>query len=97
MKLISVEKSTRPEKKLMAVFEQDNGRTKTTHFGDSSMSDYTKNKDPERRARYLERHGRGRENWNDPTSAGSLSKHLLWGSTTVLASNIRAFKAKFSV
>ena len=97
MKLISVEKSTRPEKKLMAVFEQDNGRTKTTHFGDSSYTDYLKSKDPERRARYLERHGRGRENWDDPTSAGSLSKHLLWGSTTVLAQNIRAFKSKFSL
>ena len=81
----------------MAIFEQDNGKTKTTHFGDSSATDYLKSKDPERRARYLERHGRGRENWDDPTSAGSLSKHLLWGSTTVLAQNIRAFKSKFSL
>jgi len=97
MKLLSVKPANDGVHKLAATFEKDDGRTKTTHFGDSSMSDYTKNKDPERRARYLERHGRGRENWDDPTSAGSLSKHLLWGSTTVLAQNIRAFKAKFSV
>jgi len=96
MKLLEVKKSTRPEKKLMAVFEKD-GHTKTTHFGQATASDYTKNKDPERRAHYLERHGRGRENWSDPTSAGALSKHLLWGDSTVLAANIRAFKAKFSL
>ena len=42
-----VKKSTKPGKKLMAVFTRDNGRTKTTHFGASGMDDYTKTKDKE--------------------------------------------------
>ena len=96
MKLLSVKPADDGVHKYAATFERD-GRTKTTKFGATGMSDYTKNKDPKRRARYLERHGRGRENWSDPTSAGALSKHLLWGDSTVLSANIRAFKAKFSL
>lgn len=97
MKLLSVKPANDGVHKLAATFEKEDGNTKTTKFGAVGYTDYLKSKDPERRARYLERHGRGRENWNDPTSAGSLSKHLLWGSTTVLAQNIRAFKSKFSL
>jgi hypothetical protein len=96
MKLLSVKPAGDGVHKYAATFEKD-GREKTTKFGAVGYTDYLKSGDKERRARYLERHGRGRENWNDPTSAGSLSANLLWGSTTVLASNIRAFKAKFSV
>jgi len=97
MKLLSVKPANDGVHKLAAVFEKDDGKTKTTKFGAVGYTDYTKSKDPELRARYLKRHGGGRENWDDPTSAGSLSKHLLWGSTTVLAANIRAFKSKFSL
>jgi hypothetical protein len=96
MKLLSVKPAGDGKHKLAATFEKD-GRTKTTKFGATGYTDYLQSKDPERRERYLERHGRGGENWNDPTSAGALSKHLLWGDSTVLATNIRAFKAKFSL
>lgn len=96
MKLLSVKPANDGVHKLAATFEKD-GREKTTKFGRVGYTDYLQSKDPERRARYLERHGRGRENWNDPTSAGSLSANLLWGSTTVLAQNIRAFKSKYNV
>jgi hypothetical protein len=96
MKLLSVKPANDGVHKLAATFEKD-GREKTTKFGAVGYTDYLQSKDPERRARYLERHGRGSENWNDPTSAGSLSANLLWGSTTVLAQNIRAFKSKYNV
>ena len=39
MKMV-VKKSDKPNKKLMAVFTKDNGRTKTTHFGAKGMDDY---------------------------------------------------------
>ena len=96
MKLLSVKPAADGVHKLAATFEKD-GRTKTTKFGAAGYTDYLKSGDKERRGRYLERHGRGRENWSDPTSAAALSKHLLWGDSTVLAANIRAFKAKFSL
>ena len=35
-------KSDKPEKKMLAVFTLDNGRTKKTYFGQSGAPDYTK-------------------------------------------------------
>jgi len=78
---VIVKKSTKPEKKLMAIFTLDNGRTKTTHFGQAGAPDYTKTKDKAQRSRYLTRHRRN-ENWNNPVSAGALSRWILWSETS---------------
>jgi len=80
---------------MMAVFEID-GRENTTHFGDSTMNNYTTHPPAIREARqaaYLSRH-RSRENWNDPTSAGGLARWILWNKTTVSAS-IADYKRRF--
>ena len=92
---VVIKKSTKPEKKLMAIFSLDNGRTKTTHFGSAGMDDYTKTKDAEQKARYLKRH-RQRENWNAPMTAGSLSRWVLWNLPTRTAS-ISDYKRRFSL
>ena len=78
---VVIKKSTKPEKKLMAVFSLDNGRTRTTHFGSAGMDDYTKTKDKAQRQRYLARHRRN-ENWNAPMTAGALSRWILWSEVT---------------
>lgn len=96
MKLKSIKPSSIPEKKLTATFEDD-GKTKTTHFGQRGADDFTKTKDPEQRRRYIERHGRGAENWRDPTSPGALSRYILWGESTSLARNVAAFKNRFNL
>ena len=38
---VRIHRSTRPSKKLMAVFTLENGRTRTVHFGAAGASDYT--------------------------------------------------------
>lgn len=92
--LIKIKVSTKPEKKYMAIFENcKNGREKITHFGSKNYSDYIHHKDPERKQRYLDRHHKN-ENWNDPTSAGSLSRFLLWNKTSLRAS-IADYKRRF--
>ena len=96
MKLLSVRPSTDPEKKYDARFETDTGREKIVRFGARGMSDYTKNKDPERRRRYIERHS-ARENFNKPDTPGALSRHLLWGESTSLVRNLAAFRRKFNL
>jgi len=96
MPKIEIRKSTREGKKLMAILTYDDGRTKTVHFGSEGMDDYTITKDKEQRSRYLLRH-RKNENWNVPDTAGSLSKHILWGETTSRKENIRLFKKKFNL
>ena len=81
---VEIARSTNSEKKLMAVFSDKEGnKIKTTHFGQRGASDYTKHGDKERMERYLERHGGGtttstKEDWKDPTTAGSLSRWILW-------------------
>lgn len=77
--MISVKLFTSPikEKKYRAVFYKDGEIYKYTDFGANGMSDYTIHKDKERMKRYLARH-RKNEDWNDPYSAGSLAKNVLW-------------------
>lgn len=95
MKLLKIVKSTKPDKKMMAVFETDNGRTKTIHFGAANMDDFTITKDKEQQQRYLNRH-RSAENWNKPDSAGALSRYVLWSATT-LSEGIANYKRKFNL
>jgi len=92
---VVIKKSSKPEKKLMAVFTLENGKTRTTHFGANGMSDYTKHKDDERKTRYLSRH-RKNENWSAPMTAGSLSRWILWNKPTRAAS-ISDYKRRFKL
>ena len=79
----------------MAVFD-NNGRTKTTHFGSSGMDDYTLKGDKEQRERYRTRHKKDL-NTGDPTKAGFLSYYLLWGDSTSLLENISAYRRRFNL
>jgi hypothetical protein len=92
---VVIKKSTKPEKKLMAKFTLENGRTRTTHFGAEGMSDYTKNRDIDRKQKYLKRHRRN-ENWTSPMTAGALSRWILWNKETRGAS-ISDYKRRFNL
>ena len=94
MKLITIQKSTLANKKYMAIFEED-GKNIVRHFGAKGMSDYTINKDPARRDLYLKRH-EARENWNDPKTAGALSRWILWNKPS-LSESITDFKRRFNL
>lgn len=71
------------------------GSQKTTHFGASGYDDYRTHRSEARKQAYLKRH-RSNENWNDPTTAGSLSKWLLWSEPTLEAA-ISKFKRRFNL
>jgi len=95
MKLISVERTDGKPKAFKAVFLKDNGRTITTRFGTSSNFVLNPKTTAEDKKNYLLRH-KVREDWSNPTSAGSLSRHILWDSRS-LTQNIRRFKIKFNL
>jgi formamidopyrimidine-DNA glycosylase len=84
IKLVSIKKSTRPGKKLMATFDVG-GKKRIIHFGFSGMSDNTKHKNKERRNRYIFRHHKDLGTGN-PTRAGYLSMFILWNKKTLSAS-----------
>jgi hypothetical protein len=93
---IKLEKSNNLKKKFVAIFyDQDKKKVKTTYFGSAGMSDYTINKDDKRKQLYLDRHKKN-ENWNDFTSAGSLSRFLLWNEKT-LESSFKYYLNKFNL
>jgi len=84
--------SPNPAKKYRYTFSDG----KHTDFGSKGMDDYTKPPhDKAQRARYLARH-RANENWSNPRSAGSLSRHILWGDSTSIQANLASFKSKFA-
>jgi hypothetical protein len=95
MKLIKVVKSDKAGKKWKAVFDND-GRTKTTHFGAAGMDDYTLTGDVEARKRYRERHQKDLLT-KDPTRAGFLSYYLLWGDSTSLTANLASYRRRFGL
>jgi len=95
LRLKTIRKSHRPEKKFDAVFES-NGREKVVPFGQRGYSDFTKHKNVTRRARYLNRHSGMGEHWNKPDTPGALSRWILWNKPT-LRGSIRDFKRRFKV
>ena len=95
-KLVSITKSSKSNKKLMAKFkDKKSGRESTTHFGAAGMDDYTKTKDKAQRERYRSRH-RG-DNLTNPRSPGALSWYVLWGNSTSRRENIASFKRRFNL
>ena len=95
MKMI-IKKSTKPGKDYMAIFTRDNGRTKTTHFGDSNLAHYTSSATMEQRTRYRNRHRKDLKT-NDPTRAGYLSYYILWGNSKSIRENIKNYKKRFNL
>ena len=108
MKLIKIIDSSNSKKKLDAYFELDNKKEKIISFGASSYRDYTlinnksskfylpKKEDREKvKSAYIARHKKN-ENWNDPLTAGSLSRFVLWNKSSLNAS-IKDFKTRFNL
>jgi len=93
---VKISSSTKPGKKLMAVFTKENGRTKTTHFDQAGAPDYTLTGDKKRRKAYRDRH-RKDLNTGDPTRAGYLSYYILWGESKSRKVNISNYKRRFNL
>jgi hypothetical protein len=75
--------------KYVAVF--DDGKHIT--FGAFGYEDFTQHGDKERKRLYLNRH-RKREDWNNPKTAGALSRWILWNKPT-LEESINSYIKKF--
>ena len=96
MRLKTIKRSHRADKKWDAVFIKENGREIVTPFGQKGYSDYTKHKDKTRKHRYLTRHSGMGEHWNRPTTPGALSRWVLWNKPSFKAS-VNDYKKKFNL
>jgi lipopolysaccharide export LptBFGC system permease protein LptF len=92
-----IEKGTAKNKKLKAIFYDDEGKKiKTTQFGDNRYEDYTQHKDKSRRTKYRTRHKKDLEK-GDYKSAGYLSYYILWGDSSSRNTNINKYKKMFKL
>ena len=93
---VSIGKSTRQGKKMVAVFyDEAKKKIKTTHFGASGYEDYTTHGEMQRKMNYIARH-KDREDWNDYMSSGSLSRWILWNKPT-LSESIKDYIRRFKL
>jgi hypothetical protein len=89
---MEIKPSTRKNKRLMAVFS--NG--KTIHFGNLGSQTYIDHHDIDKQRNYIKRH-QPNEDFENPYSAGALSRWILWGDSRNIDKNIRNFKKKFNI
>jgi hypothetical protein len=92
MRFISLEKSNKPDKKLVIKFSDPN---LTIHFGSKNSSTYLDHHDKLKRSNYLKRHIVN-EDWGN-VNAGSLSAYILWGETTDLYTNLYNYLDQFNI
>jgi hypothetical protein len=95
MRLKTIRRSHKKEKKWDAVFDKD-GKEKIVPFGAFGMSDFTKHKDTRRKSLYLKRHSGMGEHWNIPDTPGALSRWILWNKPSFKAS-VANFKKRFNL
>jgi len=93
MKVV-ITKDTSGGKKMKAVFYDGDKKVKTTRFGASGYTDFTRGATAEQQKAYKARH-KG-DNLTDKFSAGSLSFFVLWSSKS-LAQGIRNYKKRFNL
>lgn len=93
---LQIVKSHLPSKKYDAIFTEKNIIIKVVPFGAAGYSDYTINESESRRDAYIKRHSKT-EHFNNPLTAGSLSRWILWGESTDMKTNIREFKKMFGL
>ena len=86
-------------KKYRAIFyDKDRKKIKTIQFGQKGAKDFTKHSKEDRDARktsYINRHKK-RENWDNPMTAGALSRWILWNKPTIEAS-WKDYKERFNI
>lgn len=84
--------SEKPDKRFKAVFHNK----KIVHFGSKHGDTYIDHKDPVKRMNYIKRHQELNENWDNPYTAGALSRYILWEKTN-LSDAINSYKERFNL
>lgn len=95
MELLSVTTSNAKNKRLTAKFKVGS-KTQSVSFGLKNGKTYVDGRTFAEKEQYLARH-KPTENWADPTTAGSLSRYILWGRHRSIEKNVKAFKSRFKL
>lgn len=93
---VEIRKSEQPKKRFTAFFKRENGKIKKVHFGSEGANTFIDGAEEKVKENYLKRH-KVNENWDDPISAGALSRWIIWGEHRNVNKNIVAFRKKFNL
>ena len=85
-----IKPSSKKDKRYDAVFPDG---TKVS-FGSKGAKTFVDSASDQTKRAWIARH-KVREDWGNPKTAGSLSKHILWGNSKSVRDNLKDFKKKF--
>lgn len=88
--------SARKDKRFLAIFVENGIIKFKINFGSSTGFTFIDHGDIIKRENYLKRHAVN-EDWENPTTAGALSRWILWGDSDDIETNIKAFKKRFQL
>jgi len=104
-KFLKLKKSTGKHKYEAIFLNTENNREKTVKFGAAGYNDYTiynkittKEEADKYKEKYIKRHDK-REDFENPITAGSLSRYILWNKPTIedsLKDYLNRFKNEIS-
>ena len=86
-------KGTGAKKYKMVFYDTARKKLKSISFGAVGYEDFTITGDIQQKMNYISRH-QAREDFNDPMTAGSLSRWILWDKTSVSAS-YKSYRSRF--
>lgn len=92
-----IDTNDKSNKRNKAIFNFDDGKNKSILFGSKGSFTFFDGGDEERRKNYLARHSKLNEDWNDITTAGALSRWVLWGNSRNSKEIEKFLKNKFNI
>ena len=91
---LTISKSNLKDKKLKAVFFDDDNKVRTIHFGLKGSTTFLDTGDKKLREAYRARH-RAVYDKSPPMSASRLSYEIIWGNSQDINKNISSYKKKY--
>jgi len=97
---IDIKNSQAKGKRFVAIFTDDKGKSKKVNFGlkNPKLGTFIDHADKKLRKNYIARHEvREKKFYKDPMRAATLSRFILWGTSSSLKQNIEDYKNKYNL
>ncbi len=97
---LEIKNSNAKGKRFVAIFTDDKGKSKKVNFGlkNPKKGTFIDHGDKELRKNYIARHEVNEKKfYKDPMRAATLSRFILWGTSTSLKQNIETYKNKYNL
>lgn len=97
---LEIKNSEAKGKRFVAIFTDDKGKSKKVNFGlkNPKRGTFIDHADKELRKNYIARHEVNEKKfYKDPMRPATLSRFILWGTSSSLKQNIETYKNKYNL